>query len=362
MSYEKVFKAIEVMENTVMVKLREHSDEILQLKQRGSMQPMDYQNAPRGTLGDSVAKKFSEVSAQFAATKSVRFTVPFEVKATIGAFTGSTSILASHGTIGNGMTAHSPGALMLVGNLPTRPTGGVLTAHYGRYTGMGGAAGVQASEGAMKSEATPVFSDISQNAVTVAGYTTISEQSLKGDGELAAVVNNFLVGEVLEAADSMLIGGTAAAAWPFAGYYALSGGYASAVYTKLGDAVADCVQNARQAGFMPDIVVMNAMAYLDIILSKNTGGDYLIPGAVTSAPGDIRLHGCKVVFSSLMTTGEALVLDSRYCEMGVSSEMTVELGYDSDNFTRNLRTIRAEIGLIPTLRHVDAVRLVTPKP
>ncbi|MEW6590204.1 MAG: phage major capsid protein [Pseudomonadota bacterium] len=361
-SMQEITKALDNIENHINVTTREMRDEILQLKQRGSMQPMDYQNAPRGTLGDSVAKKFREVSEQFAATKSVRFTVPFEVKATIGAFTGSTSILASHGTIGSGMITQSPAALMLVGNLPTRPTGGVLTAHYGRYVGQTGAAGVQASEGGAKPEATPTFSDISQNAVTVAAYTTISEQSLKGDGELAAVVNNFLMGEVFEAADAMLIGGTAAAAWPFAGYDALSTAYPSAVYTGLGDAVADCVQNMRQSGFMPDIVVMNAMAYLDIVLSKNTSGDYLIPGAVTNAPGDIRLHGCKVVFSSLMTTGEALVLDSRYCEMGVSSEMTVELGYDADNFTRNLRTVRAEIGLIPTLRHVGAVRLVTPLP
>ena len=362
MSIQKLIETIEKMEQNVAVKLAEHSDEILQLKQRGSMQPMDYQNAPRGTLGEAVQKKFREVSEQFAATKSVRFTVPFEVKATIGAFTGSTSILASHGTIGTGMIAQSPAALMLVGNLPTRPTGGVLTSHYGRYVGQTGAAGVQSSEGAAKAEATPTFSDISQNAVTVAGFTKISEQALKGEGELAAVVNNFLVGEVFESADAMLIGGTAAAAWPFAGYDALSTAYPSAVYTDLGDAVADCVQNMRQSGFMPDIVVLNAMAYLAIILSKNTGGDYLIPGAVTNAPGDIRLHGCKVVFSSLMTTGEALVLDSRYCEMGVSSEMVVELGYDADDFTRNMRTVRAEIGLIPTMRHVGAVRLVTPLP
>lgn len=361
MSIQQAIEAIEKIEQKLAVKLAEHSDEILQLKQRGSMQPME-NPIPRGTLGDSVAKKFSEVSAQYAATKSVRFTVPVEVKSTIGAFTGSTSILAQHGTLGSGMTTHSPASLMLVGNLPTRPTGGVLTAHYARYTSQGGNAAVQTAEGAAKANVTPIFTDISQNAVTVAGYTNISEQSLKGDGELAAVVNNFLVGEVLEAADNMLIGGTAAAAWPFAGYDALSSAYASAVYTKLGDAVADCVQNARQAGFMPDIVVMNAMAYLDIILSKNTGGDYLIPGAVTSAPGDIRLHGCKVVFSSLMTTGEALVLDSRYCEMGILSEMTVEIGHDSDDFTRNMRTIRAEISMIPTMRHVGAVRLVTPLP
>lgn len=360
MHTQQLEKIVDGVEHLALVS-RQHADEIMLLKQRGSMLPMDHQSAPRGTLGDAVAKKFNEVSAQFAATKNVRFTVPFEVK-DLGAFTGSTSILASHGTMGSGMTVSSPAALMLAGNLPTRPTGGVLTAHYGRYTGMGGAAAVQASEGAAKGNASPVFSDIAQNAITVAAYTKISEQALKGEGELASVVNNFLVGEVFESADDMLIGGTTATAWPFAGYDALSAGYASAVYTELGDAIAECVQNQRQAGFMPDIVVLNAMAYLAIILSKNTVGDYLIPGAVTNAPGDIRLHGCKVVFSSLMTVSKALVLDSRFCEMGVSSEMTVELGYDTDDFTRNMRTVRAEIGLIPTMRHVGAVRLVTPLP
>lgn len=335
-------------------------DRINGLEQKGGMR----QEGHTGTttnLGATVATKFREVSEQFAATKNVRFTVPLETKS-IGAFTGASSIIASHGTLGSGMIAATPAAMMLVGNLPSKPTGGILTGHYAKYTDTTGAPAVQASEGAAKAEASPVFVDVAQNAITVAGWATVSEQALRGDGALETLVNTFLAGKVLQAADTTLIAGTAATAWPFAGYDALATAYPSATYTGLGDAIAEAVQNMRQDGFLPDIVAINSMAYLDIILSKNTGGDYLLAGALTHAPSDIRLHGCKVVFSSSLTTGEALVFDSRYCELGVSNDLTVEIGTTSDNFTRNLKTVRAEIGLIPTMRHIGAVRLVTPAP
>lgn len=159
------------------------------------------------------------------------------------------------------------------------------------------------------------------------------------------------------------MGGTVAAAWPFAGYQPLATAYPS-IYATISDAIADCVQNMRSDGLNPDVVAVNAMTYLGIVLLKNTGGDYLLPGALTSAPSDIRLHGCKVVFSSAaaLVGKKALVICSQNCELAMDGGMQIEIGHNSDDFTRNLRTIRVEMSVIPTYRMIGAARYVSTTP
>lgn len=362
----EILKAIDSVEakfNSYQVEQRVLADRLLNLEQKGSMR-QDFHTPTPANLGSLIATKFEALKDTYSTTKSVAFSVPIDLKA-IGAFTGSTSIVGSHATL-PGMTAPMGGnpGTMLIGNLPIRQAPGVATAHYSRYASLAGAgAGIQPGEGGVKGVAQPVYQGISQNAVTIAAYCPISEQALRATGELESVVNGYLAGRVLRAADDMLVGGTAEATWPFAGYQPLAIAYPS-TYATISDAIADCVQNMRAGGLNPDVVVVNAMTYLGIILLKNTGGDYLIPGALTSAPSDIRLHGCKVVFSgaAALVGKKALVIDSQQCELATDGGMQIEIGHNFDDFSRNLRTVRVEMSVIPTYRMFDAARYVSTTP
>lgn len=62
-----------------------------------------------------------------------------------------------------------------------------------------------------------------------------------------------------------------------------------------------------------------------------------------------------------MTSGKVMVIDNSHLELLVVDNMTVEVGYENDDFTKNIATILGEMRVIPTFRANGAVRLITPK-
>ena len=352
---EAVMKSLDDFEQKFALKIAEHSDAIMELKQRGAAFGFDDTLPVRGNLGTEIAKKFNTLRETYEATKSVSFKIPFETKALV-----STAQIQSHATVPGHAYAAVPDSTLLLAALPSRPMSGVTTAHYSRFDSTNGPAGVQAAEDALKTETSPVFVPIAQNAITVAGWCPITEQALKTSGELESVVNSFLADQVRLKIDDVLISGTTATAWPFAGFKALATPYPSATYTAMADVVAEVVATMRDSGLRPDVVVLNAMGYLGLVLAKNQGGDYLTGSYLAEMP--LMVHGCKVVFDSGIAVNAALIIDTRHVELGYSSDLEVTIGFNADDYVKNKRTIRAETSIIPIFRHKGAARLATPKP
>jgi hypothetical protein len=75
----------------------------------------------------------------------------------------------------------------------------------------------------------------------------------------------------------------------------------------------------------------------------------------------MTLRGLKVVLSPTVSSGKALLLDNAHIELLVAEDLTIEIGTDADDFTRNVRTILGEMRVIPTFRATGAARLITPK-
>jgi|GEM_PF-1241369 len=333
---------------------RQHGDEIMQLKQRGATLPIE--TASRASLGASIKTQFDKHRQTFDQAGRVSFKVPFnfhEIKATI-----TTAAVQSNYQVQGLSYVPRPVDTMLMGAIENRPMPGVSTGHYSRYTHNSGSVAVQAGQGAEKAETNPVFTPIAQNAITVAGWCPITEQALATSGELESVVNTFLADGVLQGIDSVLIGGTAEVSWPFDGLKDLATPYPSLTYTDMADVVAETVAHMRWTGLVPSVVVLNPMSYLALILAKDLQGRYL--SGTYMAALELQVHGCKVVFSSLLGVDEALVLDARHIQLGMSSELNIQIGYKNDDFTRNIRTIRAEAAIIPIFRHAGAARLATP--
>lgn len=69
-----------------------------------------------------------------------------------------------------------------------------------------------------------------------------------------------------------------------------------------------------------------------------------------------------MVLSPTVTAGKVLVVDSSQLEFLIVEDLTVEIGTDGNDFTKNVRTILGELRVIPTFRAVGGTRLVTPKP
>lgn len=69
-----------------------------------------------------------------------------------------------------------------------------------------------------------------------------------------------------------------------------------------------------------------------------------------------------MVLSPTVTAGKVLVVDSSQLEFLIVEDLTVEIGTDGNDFTKNVRTILGELRVIPTFRAVGGARLVTPEP
>lgn len=262
-----------------------------------------------------------------------------------------------------GTTLNLPGAVpgQMIGIasvLSMRSSSSATTLDYPRYTGVQGAAGVQATEGGSKAAITPDFTLVSQAAITVAGYVKTSRQALADGTELQRLIDGVLRRELDKALDVVLVDGAVSPA--FTGYEALATAYTSLVYTPMVDAVSEGVSTMQQAGFQPDAVVLTPADWLAIVTAKGTANDHYLSGNYLGALPQ-AMRGLRVALSSNVATGKALLIDSTFMDVLMPQRISVTLGFDGNDFTKNLVTVLGEMRVIPTFRATGAARLITPK-
>lgn len=340
----------------VLIKQRELSDEILQLKQRG----VSYAG-PVGSIDGSItggsrngfSSKVRAAVEQNADLIAKAQHVRLEVKAAGDALT--TTDARSVQSAGLGIPSAAP--LGVQNAVATRIIGPTSAVEYSRFLAIEGAAAKQASEGAAKAAVRPTFSLITQTSATIAGYTKISKQALSDSAELAMAIDVTLKRSIASALDTLLNTGT----WGGGnGLLAHATAYTSLVYTDMADAISEGVATMQTAGFSPNVVAMTPADWLAILTAKASGSGEYLSGAYLSALPE-ALRGLRVVLSPTVTSGKALLLDSAHVELLICEDMAVEIGTDSDDFTKNVRTILGEMRVIPTFRAVGAARLITPK-
>lgn len=333
------------------LKQRELADELLQIKQRGTALDSGDVHLGRNTksIGSQVWAGMQENSDLLAKTKSLRL----EIKAAADVITTANVQKIASG----GLSLPTGAALGIQNALPLRPAGGLSTLEYSRYTGVQGAAAVQAGEGTAKAAVRPDFTPIQQGAITIAGYTKLSKQSLSDSAELKMAVDVTLQRSIALAVDDMLMDGSTTPA--FGGFNTLGTSYTSLVYTSLADAASEAIATMQEAGFAPNIVAFRPSDFLGVQLAKTTAGEYLAGPYLQPLPELLR--GMRVVLSANVPSGKVVVADTAHLELLVVDGLTIEIGYVNDDFTKNIATILGEVRLIPTFRATGCVRVITPK-
>jgi len=355
-STELITKALDQIESKVVTSLenmsakqREFADRLLQIEQKGGAWNDGGHNEQAGgaSLGAKVWAEMAKNGDLLKKTDKLRL----EVKAA-GDVTGTGSVRA----IQSGGAGAPAGMILGVQHaMPTRIVGATSAIEYSRYTGLEGAAAVQAAEGDTKAAVRPTFSLIEQTGITIAGYSKVSKQAMADSAELQRAIDITLRRSIGGALDTMLNSGS----WGGAnGLLAHATAYTSLVYTRLADAASEAVATMQELGYNPDVVVLKPGDWLAITTAMSNSGEYL-SGAYL-APLPELLRGLKVVLSPTVTAGKALVLDSSQLELLIVDDLMVEVGTSGDDFTKNVRTILGEMRVIPTFRAVGAVRLITP--
>lgn len=311
------------------------ADRLLQLEQRGA--------APTGDKADeSLGAQFVKSAAYHAFAGGNTQKARVEVKNTL---TGSDTNVAPDRKPGV-----VPGAfqmLTLESLFPNAPTSSNAIEFTKEASFTNSAA--ETSEGASKPESALTWSLVNMPVSTVAHWIKISRQLASDNAALAAYVNQRMVYGVNRRVETQLATGNGSA--PNISGFMNSGNYTAHGYLSgaLGSTLAKFVLirkvigDLKAAGYMPDAIVLNPVDWATMETELLTTAAGQVPFKYDDA-GMPRLFGLRVVEAVGMTAdtfavGAFNAAGTIYNREGVVVELSES---DSDNFTKNLVTIRAE--------------------
>lgn len=102
------------------------------------------------------------------------------------------------------------------------------------------------------------------------------------------------------------------------------------------------VVSGEPAGFLANVIVLNPVDVAAMKLTKDQNDNYIFP---VTLPGATTVMEVPVVSNARMTSGTFLVMDSTKGNLRIREGITIDIGYENDDFTKNLVTILAEMRL-----------------
>lgn len=224
----------------------------------------------------------------------------------------------------------------------------------------------ETAEGAQKPESAITFAAATMPVSTVAHWIKITRQLAMDNAALAAYINRRMVYGVNLRVEQQLVSGNGVA--PNLSGLTLAGnftahGYTAASLTALGlsptnrfDLIGKMIGDCALADYPADVVVLNTADWWTLRLTKDGQGRYILGDPGSSVPP--TLFGLPVVASNAMPSDNVWVGSlSQAATLHNREGIAVDLSdSDSDNFTKNLITIRAERRLALTVEKPAAAR------
>ncbi len=214
-------------------------------------------------------------------------------------------------------------------------------------TGKEGTAG-QTAEAAAKNQIDFDLVVASQKVEKTTAYIRVTDEMLEDVDFMASEINMELGRELEKAVESGAYGGngttpnlngvnTVATAWA-AGTHALAVDNANLVdVLRVGiDQIAIAEQSA------PTAIWMHPSDVTTLQLTKSNATQNLYATELAIIAGQLMLDGIPIHKSTLVTQDNFLIGDFTKAHMRTKKGVTVEIGLDSDDFTKNFKTIRAE--------------------
>ena len=106
--------------------------------------------------------------------------------------------------------------------------------------------------------------------------------------------------------------------------------------------------------FQANYVLVNPVDAAQMDLTKATDGHYIMP-PFSTLNGQI-IAGLRVIENNGVTAGDFLVGDFTKSNLGIREDVNIQVGYENDDFTKNLVTILAELRAVHYIKsnHVNA--------
>ncbi|SHH68957.1 phage major capsid protein, HK97 family [Chryseobacterium oranimense] len=314
------------------------------------------------TMDEEVKAKFEEKAVQdaIAELKNNRASsVPFEVKAP------TTMVLGSY--TGNALTTEidrvisaAPNRMPLFRNIVNVSTirGNKVT--WVNKEAQEGTAGMTA-EGAKKSQISWTYTEESADVKKITAFVKVSKEALDDLDFLRSEINTDLREAIEIKLDEQIsdgdgVGQNLKGILQYAPSFTVTGtSFATAVFNanRL-DVLRTAVALVKKNRFNPNYIVISPMDAALMDLEKGTDGHYILPPFVT-ADGQ-RIAGTLVIENEAIEEGSFLVGDFTKSNLRIREEININLGYENDDFTKNLVTILAEMRAVHYIKkhHIPA--------
>jgi HK97 family phage major capsid protein len=207
-----------------------------------------------------------------------------------------------------------------------------------------GDAGVTA-EGALKSATEYDLVEVRLSAKKVTATTKASMELIDDIPYMESLINEDLMKRVALKVDEQILSGSGlganmkgifTSATPFAaGTFAL--GVTSA---NRYDVLAIAVTQVYTNNFTPNYILLNPTDVAQMDVTKTSTGEYVLPAFVSRDGKEVK--AVPIILNNGIPAGQYLVMDSTAAEIYTRSGLQVSIGYENDDFTKNMVTVIAE--------------------
>jgi HK97 family phage major capsid protein len=198
------------------------------------------------------------------------------------------------------------------------------------------------------------YEEVSEEVKKVAGYIKVSKEMLADLAFVRSEINMDLM-EAIEQNidDAILNGGGGTSLVGLLGNIPTfaAGSFAATVPSaNISDVIRIAKAQIEAANFMPTHVVLNPEDVAKIELTKAQDGAYTYPMFLNM---NMNVAGLIVVSSNNITAGTLVVGDFTKLNIKFREDVNLQVGYENDDFTRNMVTILAEARLVSYVKGND---------
>jgi HK97 family phage major capsid protein len=198
------------------------------------------------------------------------------------------------------------------------------------------------------------YEEVSEEVKKVAAYIKVSKEMLADLAFVRSEINTELMEAIEQNIDYSLVNG--------AGGNDLNGllgnipNFSAGTFAgtipgaNIMDLIRICKAQIEAANFMPTHVVLNPEDVAKIELTKTSTGEYTYPAFWDA---NMRVAGLIVVSSNNITAGTMIVGDFTKFNIKFREDMNMSVGYENDDFTRNMVTILCEARLVSYVKGND---------
>jgi len=198
------------------------------------------------------------------------------------------------------------------------------------------------------------YEEVSEEVKKVAAYIKVSKEMLADLSFVRSEINTELMEAIEQTIDNSLVNG--AGGVDLNGLLSVAPAFSAGTFagTIPGANIMDLIRIAKAqiqaANFEPTHVVFNPEDVAKSELTKTSTGEYTYPAFWDA---NMMVAGLTVVSSNNITAGTLVVGDFTKFNIKFREDMNMSVGYENDDFTRNMVTILCEARLVAYIKGND---------